>query len=50
MSQSIRHDRTAGGAKVLAATRADPAPMALTTLILGVLIVLLSGAVWTQLT
>ncbi len=54
MSQAIRHDRTAGGAKALAASRAgvfgDLVPVGLTTLILTVLIGLLSGAVWTQLT
>ena len=54
MSQAIRHDRTAGGAKALAAIRAgvfsDLVPASLTTLIFTVLIGLLSGAVWTQLT
>ena len=49
MSQAIRHDRTAGGAKALAAIRADVSG-GLTALILTVLIGLLSGAVWTQLT
>jgi len=50
VSQSIRHDRNAGGAKALAASRGDLISSAFTTLILTVLIGLLSGAVWTQLT
>ena len=50
MRQSIRHDQKTRTAQAVAATRATVLPEALTTLILSVLLVLLSGAVWTQLT
>ena len=50
MRQSIRHNQTTRGAKVIAATRETTAPAVLTTLILSVVVLLLSGAVWTQLT
>ena len=50
MSQSIRHDQTTRTAKAVAVTRAQAGPAALATLILSVLLVLLSGAVWMQLT
>jgi len=50
VSQSIRHDQTTRTAKAVAVTRAQAGPAALATLILSVLLVLLSGAVWMQLT
>ena len=50
MSQSIRHDQTTRAASAVAVTGAQAGPADLSTLILGVLLVLLSGAVWTQLT
>ena len=50
VSQSIRHDQTTRAAQAVAVTRAQAGPAALATLILSVLLVLLSGAVWTQLT
>ena len=50
VSQSIRHDQTTRAASAVAVTRAQAGPADLSTLILSVLLVLLSGAVWTQLT
>jgi len=50
VSQSIRHDQTTRASKAVAVTRAQAGPAALATIILSVLLVLLSGAVWTQLT
>ena len=50
MRHSIRHDQKTRAAQAVAATRGTVLPEALTTLILSVLLVLLSGAVWTQLT
>ncbi len=49
--QSIRHDQKMRGAKAIAATRTGVGPAMLTTLILSVLLLgLLSGAGWMQLT
>jgi hypothetical protein len=48
--QSIRHDQKTRGAKAIAATRASVGPAMLTTLIISVLLGLLSGAGWMQLT
>jgi len=48
--QSIRHDQKTRGARAIAATRASVGPAMLTTLILSVLLGLLSGAGWMQLT
>ncbi|HEX8471128.1 MAG TPA: hypothetical protein VF633_08455 [Brevundimonas sp.] len=51
MRQSIRHDQNTRGAKAIAATRTSVGPAMLTTLILSVLLLgLLSGAGWMQLT
>lgn len=50
MSQSYRHTPIHRTAKAVAATRSTVAPAALTTLILSVLLGLLTGAVWMQLT
>jgi len=49
--QSIRHDQKTQGARAIAATRTGAGPAMLTTLILSVLLLgLLSGAGWMQLT
>ncbi len=48
MSQTHRHDPIRATAR--AATRPDVAPAALTSLIVTVLLALLSGAAWMQLT
>ena len=50
MRQSIRHNQTTRAARAVVATRGSVLPEALMTLILSVLLVLLSGAVWMQLT
>ena len=51
MRQSNRHDQQTRGAEAIAATRANVGPAMLTTLILSVLLLgLLSGAGWMQLT
>ena len=50
MRQSIRHDHQTRGALAAAATPVGVGPAMLTTLILSVLLTLLSGAGWMQLT
>ena len=51
MRQSNRHDQNTRGAKAVAAARTSVGPAMLTTLILSVLLLgLLSGAGWMQLT
>jgi hypothetical protein len=48
--QSIRHDQKTRGARAATVVRANAGPAMLTTLILSVLLGLLSGAGWMQLT
>lgn len=50
MSHTTRHTPNRRTARAVVATRPSMTPAALTTLILSVLLGLLSGAVWTQLT
>ena len=50
MSHEIRHTPIRRTARAVAVTRPALTPAALTTLILSVLLGLLSGAVWMQLT
>lgn len=50
MSHPNRHTPIRRTARAVAASRPSLVPAALTTLILSVLLGLLSGAVWTQLT
>lgn len=50
MSHPTRHTPIRSTARAVAAPRANVAPAALTTLILSVLVLLLSGAAWMQLT
>lgn len=50
VSHPTRHTPIRSTARAGAATRVDTAPAALSTLILGLLVLLLSGAAWMQLT
>lgn len=50
MSQSIRNHQTRRTAKAVAVARLQIAPTTMTTLILSVILGLLCGAVWMQLT
>jgi len=50
MSHQTRHTPIRSTARAAAAPRADVAPAVLGTLILSVLVLLLSGAAWMQLT
>lgn len=50
MSHPTRHTPIRATARAVAAPRANAAPAALATLILSVLVLLLSGAAWMQLT
>jgi hypothetical protein len=50
MSHPTRHILIRSTARAVAAPRANEVPAALTTLILSVLVLLLSGAAWMQLT
>ncbi|WP_269514751.1 hypothetical protein [Brevundimonas subvibrioides] len=50
MSHPTRHIPIRAAARAVAAPRANAVPAALNTLILSVLVLLLSGAAWMQLT
>ncbi|WP_395649899.1 hypothetical protein [Brevundimonas sp.] len=50
MTQTHRHNPGRRAAQAVAVARADARAVGFATLILSVLLVLLSGAVWTQLT
>ena len=50
MSHPTRHTPIHSTARAVAASRANVAPAALSTLLLSVLVLLLSGAAWMQLT